>query len=60
MPGTARFVDEGELVTRLLRRKYGWQKRALDMFNDLVRRLRRRPRAGAVYIEIVDPAQQQV
>jgi uncharacterized protein len=53
-PGTARFVDEGALVTRLLRKKYGWQKRGLDMFN----RLMRRSPARSVYIEIVD--QQQV
>jgi uncharacterized protein len=56
--GTARFVDEGELVLRLLRRKYGWQKRGLDAFNGLTRRLQRRPRAPSAYIEIVD--QQQV
>ena len=56
--GTARFVDEGELVTRLLRKKYGWQKRGLDTFNGLTRRLQRRPRAESAYIEIVD--QQQV
>jgi PPOX class probable F420-dependent enzyme len=60
IPGTARFVDEGELVTRLLRKKYGWQKRGLDMFNNLMRRLQRRPRARAAYLEIVDAAQQQV
>jgi uncharacterized protein len=56
--GTARFVEEDELVTRLLRKKYGWQKRGLDAYNNLVRRLQRRPRARAAYIEIVD--QQQV
>jgi uncharacterized protein len=60
IPGTARFVDEGELVTRLLRQKYGWQKRGLDAFNGLMRRLQRRPQAQAAYIEIVDPLQQQV
>ena len=54
-PGTARFVDEGELVTQLLRKKYGWQKRALDAFNGLMRKLARRPSARSVYIEIVDP-----
>src|SRR5262249_51609372 len=37
--GIARFVDEGELVTRLLREKYGWQKRGLDTFNGLMHRL---------------------
>jgi PPOX class probable F420-dependent enzyme len=60
IPGTARFVEEGELVTRLLREKYGWQKRGLDAFNNLMRRLQRRPRASAVYLEIVDDDQQQV
>ena len=44
-------------MTRLLRRKYGVQKRALDAFNAAVRLVRRKPR-GEVYIEIVD--QQQV
>ena len=58
--GTARFVDEGELVTRLLRKKYGWQKRGLDAFNNLMRRVQRRPTARAAYIEIVDADQQQV
>ena len=58
LPGVARFVDEGDLVTRLLRKKYGWQKRALDAFNRLTRRVQGRPRARAAYIEIVD--QQQV
>jgi hypothetical protein len=47
-------------VTRLLREKYGWQKRGLDAFNNLMRRLQRRPRASAVYLEIADDDQQQV
>jgi PPOX class probable F420-dependent enzyme len=51
---TARFVDDGELVTGLLRQKYGWQKRALDAFDSLMRRLQRRGPAKAAYIEIVD------
>ncbi len=54
IPATARFVDEGELVTTLLRRKYGWQKRSLDTFNGLMRRLQRRAPARSVYVEIVD------
>jgi hypothetical protein len=54
----ARFVDEGELVTELLRKKYGWQKRGLDAFNSFMRRMQRRPKAQAAYIEITD--QQQV
>jgi PPOX class probable F420-dependent enzyme len=59
-PGNARFLDaaEGQVVARLLRKKYGWQKRALDAFNSLVRKLGRRAPAQAAYIEIVD--QQQV
>jgi len=50
---TARFVDEGPLVQRLLREKYGWQKRTLAAFQALMRRLRRRPEQPSVYIEIV-------
>jgi PPOX class probable F420-dependent enzyme len=50
---TARFVEEGPLVQRLLRRKYSWQKRGLDAFEAAMRRLRRREERPAVYIEIV-------
>jgi Ser/Thr protein kinase RdoA (MazF antagonist) len=46
--------DEEKVVLRLLRQKYGWQKRGLDAFNSLMRKLARRPHARAVYIEIVD------
>jgi PPOX class probable F420-dependent enzyme len=56
----ARFVDEGELVTTLLRRKYPVQKRALDGFTRVMRALTRKPPARSVYVEIVDGAQQQV
>jgi PPOX class probable F420-dependent enzyme len=54
---TARFVDEGPLVERLLRRKYGWQKRTLDAFESVMRRVRRRPAPRSVYIEIVPTEQ---
>ena len=60
VPGEARFLDaaDGQLVIRL-RQKYGFQKRALDAYNSLVRKLGRRcGPARSVYIEIVD--QQQV
>ena len=50
---TARFVDEAPLVQRLLREKYGLQKRALDAFDATMRKLRRRPAPESVYIEIV-------
>ena len=54
LSGRARVLGpEAEaLVTRLLRRKYGWQRRALEVQARLRRRLRRRPGAGAVYLEI--------
>ena len=50
LSGRARVLGpEAEpLVVRLLRRKYGWQRRALE----LQARLQRRPGAGAVYLEI--------
>jgi uncharacterized protein len=46
----ARFVDEGELVTSLLRKKYGRQKSGLDPFNSFMRRMQRRKKAQAAYI----------
>jgi PPOX class probable F420-dependent enzyme len=47
VPGTARVVDDPG-IDRLLRRKYGWQKRALDLLNG-------RSKAGNwATIEIVD------
>ena len=48
--------DEGPLVQGLLRKKYGFLKRALDAFNSLVRILAQRPKAQAEYIEIVPRA----
>jgi PPOX class probable F420-dependent enzyme len=44
--------DAGPLVTRLLRRKYGWQRRALELQGALARLTRRTPGADAAYIEI--------
>jgi PPOX class probable F420-dependent enzyme len=48
--GQARVLDADAepLVTSLLRRKYGWQRRALE----LQAKLRRRPGPGSVYLEI--------
>lgn len=45
--GRARLVDEAELVQRLLREKYGWQKLGLDLLNRV-----RRGGGGSVYIEV--------
>jgi len=54
LPGRARVLGaEAEpLVVRLLRRKYGWQRRGLELQARLQRLLRRRAGAGAVYLEI--------
>ncbi len=53
--GTARFlpVTEGPLVQRLLRQKYGWQKRALDSYNWVARVARRRAAAEPAYLELI-------
>ncbi|MEP7021968.1 MAG: hypothetical protein ABI808_15085, partial [Pseudonocardiales bacterium] len=53
--GTARFlpVTDGPLVQRLLRQKYGWQKRALDFYNRFVRVARHRPAADPAYLELI-------
>jgi hypothetical protein len=49
VPGSARIVGDVP-IRSLLRAKYGWQKRALDLLN------RRSEEAGAwVTLEIVDP-----
>ncbi|HVP74911.1 MAG TPA: PPOX class F420-dependent oxidoreductase [Gaiellaceae bacterium] len=52
--GRARMLGpEAEpLVARLLRRKYGWQRRALELQAGFRGLLRRRPGPGAVYLEI--------
>ena len=54
LAGRARVLgpEAEELVARLLRRKYGWQRRALELQGRVRRRLRRRPGAGAVYLEL--------
>jgi PPOX class probable F420-dependent enzyme len=44
--------DAEPLVVGLLRRKYGWQRRALEVQAALGRAARRAPRARAAYIEI--------
>jgi uncharacterized protein len=50
--GTARILgpDAAELVVPLVRHKYGWQRRLLE----LVSRLHRGPRPAPVYIEITE------
>lgn len=40
------------LVVPLLRRKYGWQRRGLELQSRLQRLFRRRPGTGAVYLEL--------
>ena len=40
-------------MRRLQLEKYGWQKRLIDFGYELVRRIRRKPREEAVFIEIV-------
>jgi uncharacterized protein len=52
---TARLLgpDAATIVEPLLRTKYGLLKRGLDAFNAIVRRIRRRPRPRAEYIEIL-------
>lgn len=51
--GVARLVEEEQLVRRLQLEKYGWQLRLVEFGYELVRRIRRRPREEAVFIEIV-------
>ena len=41
-----------ELVVALMRRKYGWQRRALELQARLLRPLRRRPASRSVYLEL--------
>jgi PPOX class probable F420-dependent enzyme len=40
------------LVVRLLRHKYGWQRRGLELQSRIRRLLRRGPTAAAVYLEL--------
>jgi uncharacterized protein len=53
--GRARLLgtDAAATVEPLLRNKYGLQKRALDLFNGLMRAISRRPGHAAEYIEIL-------
>ena len=53
--GSARLLGErdGAVVVALLRRKYGWQRRALELHGRISRLLSRRTAGGSVYIEIV-------
>jgi PPOX class probable F420-dependent enzyme len=44
--------DAEGLVTALLRRKYGWQRRGLELQAGLRRLLRREPGPGSVYLEL--------
>jgi hypothetical protein len=55
LEGTARLLGPGAaaFVEPLLRQKYGLMKRSLDLFNGLLRRLSRKPKPRAEYIEIV-------
>jgi PPOX class probable F420-dependent enzyme len=41
-----------ELVVALMRRKYGWQRRALELQARLQRAVRRRPGSRSVYLEL--------
>ena len=51
--GTARFVDDADLVRRLQAEKYGWQKWLAEKASGLSRWITRRPPDEAVFIEIV-------
>jgi hypothetical protein len=59
--GLARLLDVplGSLVEPLLDRKYGLSRRALGVFNKLVRFVTRKSAPPSAYIEIVDPPDQQ-
>lgn len=54
LPATARILspEEGPGVQALLNRKYGVQKRLLDLYNAAMRRVRRREPGRSVYLEI--------
>ena len=51
---TATFLPAGEWprVQALLNRKYGLIKRLLDLYNGVIRRVRRRPPASSAYLAI--------
>jgi uncharacterized protein len=44
--------EAADVVVPLLRRKYGWQRRALEIQGRLTSLLRRRPPAAPVYLEL--------
>lgn len=48
--------EAGAVVIPLLRRKYGWQRRALEIQGRLSSLLRRRPPTASVYLELVGEA----
>ena len=52
---TARFLpaEDGPTVQRLLDARYGVAKRVLDLYNAIIRRVRRRPRVEPVYLAII-------
>lgn len=56
LEGTARILDAdaADLVVPLLRRKYGWQRRLLELQSSLSRRLSGRARPAPAYIEIAE------
>jgi uncharacterized protein len=51
--GSARVIDAGELGSLMLRRKYGWQKRALELQSAFMRRVLGRRPGAMVTIEII-------
>jgi uncharacterized protein len=55
--GTARLLGQeaDAFVEPLLRAKYGLVKRALDLFNRIVRSVSRKPKPASEYIEILPP-----
>jgi hypothetical protein len=50
----ARIMDvrEGIIARDAINRKYGWQKRGLDVMNAITRLFSRRPRIDPIYLEI--------
>ena len=56
LEGTARILDAdaADIVVPLLRRKYGWQRRLLELQSRLSRALSGRPRPAPAYIEITE------
>jgi len=45
-------AEAADIVVPLLRRKYGWQRRALELQGRVTRLLARKPAAGSVYLEL--------